>query len=334
MSDDNSAFFIGAIEQSGTASVMIDRDFNITYANKATLDLLKKHEATFQKKYPGFKADAEVLIGTNIDGFHSNPAHQRKLLDDQSNLPWVTDINIEDLIFELNVTAINDANGNYIGNSLEWQDVTAARTAADQATRLQGAIDQSGTANVMIDRDFIITYANQATLNLLQEHEATFQKKYPGFSAKAEDVLGTCIDVFHANPAHQRKLLADESNLPYQTDIQIEHLSFALNVTAINDAQGNYIGNSLEWQDVTNLREQENKSTQLQGAIDQSGTANVMIDRDFIITYANKATLDLLKEHEATFQKKYPGFKADVDSVLGTCIDVFHANPADRKSVV
>ena len=294
MSNDNTAFFIGAIEQSSTASVMIDRDFKITYANEATLKLLQQHESKFQKKYPGFKASKDALIGTCIDSFHADPSHQRKLLDNPNNLPWITDIKIEDLTFELNVTAINDADGNYIGNALEWQDVTQARASANQATRLQGAIDQSGTANVMIDRDFNITYANQATFDLLSKHEETFQKKYPGFSADPKKIIGTCIDIFHKKPDHQRQLLSNENNLPYQTDIHIEHLTFSLNVTAIRDTDGNYIGNSLEWQDVTELRNQENLSTQLQGAIDQSSTANIMIDRDFIITYANQATLDLV----------------------------------------
>ncbi len=85
---------------------------------------------TFAKKWQGFSAQPDKIIGMCIDGFHANPAHQRKLLDDPTNLPWKTDIKIEHLIFELNVTAINDVNGNYIGNSLEWQDVTDARNKA------------------------------------------------------------------------------------------------------------------------------------------------------------------------------------------------------------
>ena len=159
-----------------------------------------------------------------------------------------------------------DANDEYIGNSLEWQDVTAVRAQENKTAQLQGAIDQSGTANIMIDRDFNITYANAATLALLKEHEATFADNWPGFKADPEIIIGTNIDGFHKNPAHQRKLLDDPTNLPYKTDIQIKHLSFELNVTAIIDVKGEYIGNSLEWQDVTAMRAQENKTAQLQGA--------------------------------------------------------------------
>ena len=56
----NVEFFKGAIEQSATPFMMIDRDFVVTYVNRATLDLLAKHEATLQRKYPGFRADIDL----------------------------------------------------------------------------------------------------------------------------------------------------------------------------------------------------------------------------------------------------------------------------------
>lgn len=198
-------------------------------------------------------------------------------------------------------------------------DKTAANNN-DLAVRLQGALDQSSTAFMMIDRDFNVTYVNESTMALLTKHEATFQKKWPVFKADKDEVIGTCIDVFHVKPEHQRKLLSDPNNLPWKTDIQIEHLKIELNVTAINDADGNYIGNSLEWQDVTEIRAQENQAVQLQGAVDQSNTPSMFIDRDFNITYANQATMRLLKEHEATFQKKWPGFKATEEVIMGSML--------------
>jgi|GEM_PF-286614 len=324
----------GAIDQSNTPSMMIDRDFVITYANKATFALLKENEESFAKSFPGFKADEDAIIGACIDGFHKNPAHQRKLLDDPNNLPWQTDIQVQHLIFSLNVTAIMDATGEYIGNSLEWNDVTQIRLASDKAVQLQGAIDQSNTPTMMIDRDFLITYGNKATFALLKENEETFAKSFPGFKADEDAIIGACIDGFHKNPAHQRKLLDDPNNLPWRTDIQVQHLTFSLNVTAIMDTTGEYIGNSLEWSDVTQVRLASDKAVQLQGAIDQSNTPTMMIDRDFLITYANKATFALLKENEESFAKSFPGFKADEDAIIGACIDGFHKNPAHQRKLL
>ena len=326
--------FQGALDQSLTPFMMIDRDFIINYVNEATLTLLKKHESVFQMTWPNFSAEKENVLGSCIDGFHKNPNHQRKLLSDPKNLPWKTDINIEFLVFELNVSAIHDGEGNYIGNSMEWQDVTDVRAQANKAVQLQGAIEQSNTPSMMIDRDLNITYANPATFALLAKHEQTFKQRFPGFSAKEENIIGVCIDGFHKDPSHQRKLLDDSNNLPWKTDINIEHLVFELNVTAINDTEGNYIGNSMEWQDVTDTRAQANKAVQLQGAIEQSNTPSMMIDRDLNITYANPATFALLAKHEETFNQKFPGFSAKEENIIGACIDGFHKNPSHQRKLL
>ena len=329
---DFSMYLQCAVDQSGTPTMMIDREFNIIYANNATLALLKKHEATFQKKWPGFVADKDILMKTNIDDFHQNPSHQRKLLADVNNLPYKTDIHIEDLTFELNVTAVINAQGEYIGNSLEWHDVTQARIQENKAVQLQGAIDQSGTPIMMIDRDFNITYANNATIALLKKHEATFQQKWPSFVADERLVIGSNIDSFHKNPSHQRKLLADVNNLPYTTDIHIQDLTFELNVTAVIDVKGNYIGNSLEWQDVTDLRTKELEVGRLTSAVDGMTTNLMMADTKGNIVYANTAVINMLRKREAQLKSVLPSF--NVDTIVGTNFDSFHRNPAHQQNLL
>lgn len=322
----------GALDQSSTAFMMIDRDFIVTYVNQATMDLLSEHEATFQVKWPSFEADKDKVIGSCIDVFHERPEHQRELLSDASNLPWKTDIQIEYLTIELNVTAIHDGDGNYIGNSLEWQDVTQARHQENQAVQLQGAVDQSNTPSMFIDRDFNITYANRATLQLLKKHESVFAKKWPGFRADEEQLIGTCIDGFHVNPDHQRALLADPSNLPWTTDIHIEHLTFELNVTAINDAQGNYIGNALEWQDVTEARDKAVQVGRLMSAVEGMTTNLMMADTKGNIVYANPSVLNMLRRREAELKAVLPAF--NIDTLVGTNFDSFHKNPAHQQNLL
>jgi methyl-accepting chemotaxis protein len=312
--------------------MMIDRDFLITYANKATFDLLKENEATFAKSFPGFSADEGAIIGACIDGFHKNPAHQRKLLDDPNNLPWQTDIQVQDLTFELNVTAIMDAAGEYIGNALEWSDVTQVRADNNRAVQLQGAIDQSNTPSMMIDRDFLITYANKATFKLLEKNEDVFAKAFPGFKSNKEAIIGACIDGFHKNPAHQRKLLDDPNNLPWQTDIKVMHLTFELNVTAIMDAQGEYIGNALEWQDVTAAREKSIEVGRLTSTLEGMTTNVMMADTNGNIVYANPSVCKMLKRREAKIQSVLPSFS--VSSMVGSNFDSFHRNPAHQQNLL
>ncbi len=311
-----------------TPLITIDRDFNINYANDATVKLLQKYEAEFKAVWPSF--DANNVMGVCIDMFHKNPEHQRKLLADPSNLPYMTDISIGDLKFKLVVSAQMDLDGNYIGTTLEWEDVTELRQREDEQTRLQIAIDASQSPMIMIDRDFIITYMNDSTKALLEKYESKFAEVWPGFEAK--NAMGVCIDMFHKNPEHQRKLLADPDNLPYQTDIEINGLKFSLNVIAQMDARGNYIGNTLEWADVTELRQREQAQARLQVAVDGAQSPMIMIDRDFVITYVNDSTMALLEKYESKFAEVWPGFEAK--NAMGVCIDMFHKNPAHQRKLL
>ncbi len=115
----------GVVDNSEAAYMMIDRDFNITYFNHATRELLTKHLDTLRTIWP--KLSVENLIGANIDQFHKNPQHQRDLLSNPSNLPIKTDINVGPLTMALTVTAQLDEEGKYVGTNLEWKEVTEER---------------------------------------------------------------------------------------------------------------------------------------------------------------------------------------------------------------
>ena len=242
-----------AIEGSGTASMHIDRDCRITYANRATLQLVQKNLAAFEKQYPS--VDFSNLIGQSIDVFHSNPSYQRKLLSDPRNLPHQAEIEVGGRKFALNISAMLDSEGNHIGSALEWQDVTSERAKETEAARLVSAIEGSATASMQINREFEITYANPATIRLVQENLAVFQREFP--RADFSNLLGSSIDVFHKDPSFQRRILDDANNLPHKAEIEVGGHKFALNISAMRDRDGNHIGASLEWQDVTQQRRAE-----------------------------------------------------------------------------
>ncbi|WP_341663568.1 aerotaxis transducer Aer2 [Vibrio sp.] len=321
-----------ALNAAQTALMMIDRDFNITYVNQKSIDLLKTHEGLFQSVWPNFRADEEFLMGYCIDGFHANPAHQRQLLSNPSNLPYITTITVKDVQIELNVGAIIDKNGSYVGNTLEWSDVTDALKQKDDIARLRAAVDQAQTAMVMIDRDFNITYVNQSTIELFGKHEAALRTVWSGFTASEQWLMGRCIDEFHKNPAHQRQLLSTPNNLPYKTDIDIADIKIELNVAAIMDAKGNYIGNTLEWKDVTAKRAKDQEVGRLASAVKGMTTNLMMADKEGIIQYLNPSLSNLLKSRESDLQKVLPGF--DASNLVGKNIDVFHKNPSHQRNII
>jgi methyl-accepting chemotaxis protein len=242
-----------AVDGAQSAMIMINRDFEITYANNATIELLKEYEGNFKEVWPSFSVDG--IMGANIDMFHKNPAHQRKLLADPSNLPYKTDIDINGLKFALTVSAQMDLDGNYIGNTLEWEDVTETRQKETEVARLQSAVDGAQANLMLCDEDLNITYANPAVVEMLRNRQNELRSIWPGLDV--DNLVGQNIDQFHKNPSHQRRLLADVNSLPANAEIKVGDLEFGVNATAITDAEGHYMGNMVEWRDITEEKDAE-----------------------------------------------------------------------------
>ncbi len=132
------------------------------------------------------------------------------------------------------------------------------------ASKLRGVVDRVSSAVMLVDADLNVIYLNESSKELFSTHLAAFRKVWPNFDP--DSIVGTCIDLFHANPAHQRKLLSNPANLPFNTDISVGSLKISLNVNAARNADGSSDGFILEWADVTDVRTQ---TSQL-AAIDRS----------------------------------------------------------------
>ncbi|MGJ5203260.1 methyl-accepting chemotaxis protein [Bradyrhizobium sp. HKCCYLR20261] len=157
---------------------------------------------------------------------------------------------------------------------------SAPRQPAAPRDDLMTMVAERVTSAVMlVDNDLKITYLNHASKQLFNQHLAEFRKVWPSFDPNG--MLGTCIDIFHRNPAHQRTMLANPANLPFKTDISVGPLKISLSVNAMRGAQGSH-GFMLEWADVTDIRSQ---ASQL-AAIDRS-QAMIMFALDGTILDAN-----------------------------------------------
>jgi len=153
---------------------------------------------------------------------------------------------------------------------------------ADLSHKLRGVIDSVSSAVMLVDADLKITYLNDSSKALFRQHLDEFRKIWPNFDPNA--MIGTCIDTFHRNPAHQRRLLANPANMPFNTDIPVGPLKISLNVNATLNAAGQPEGFVLEWADVTTIRTQ---SSQL-AAIDRTqAMIEFMLDGTIVNANAN-----------------------------------------------
>ena len=59
--------------------MVADRNYNIIFMNQAVKTMFSEARDDLRERLPNF--DPDDLVGQNIDVFHSDPAHQRRLLE-------------------------------------------------------------------------------------------------------------------------------------------------------------------------------------------------------------------------------------------------------------
>ncbi len=176
------------------------------------------------------------------------------------------------------------------------------------ASLAASALEGATTALMMVDRDLVIRYANKGTVVLIAKHEAEFKATFPGFSA--DKLIGTCIDIFHKRPEHQRTMLANPKNLPHTAEIRVGRLAFQISITALHDASGQHVGSFLEWIDIT---AQLLKAADAAGQIAAIGKSQAVIefDMDGKVVTANENFLNALGYRLDEIQGKHHSMFVD-----------------------
>lgn len=140
-----------------------------------------------------------------------------------------------------------------------------SRTCEDKdvRARLKAMADNAPINMMVCDLDLVVTYMNPASINTLTKLESHLP-------VKAKDIPGQCIDIFHKHPEHQRRLLADPNNLPHNAKISLGGERLSLEMSAIRDDRGMYVGALLTWAVITEAEEMraavDEKSNSLSGA--------------------------------------------------------------------
>ncbi len=118
--------------------MMADNDNNITYLNKTIQKMFRAKEAEIAQIFPGFATDK--LIGMNIDRFHANPEHQKKIVGGLSGTHEGT-VRLGNYIFDLVINPVTNAKGERIGTVVEWTDVTEQRKQEQLERSIQQEIE-------------------------------------------------------------------------------------------------------------------------------------------------------------------------------------------------
>ena len=236
-STDSDSHFSSMLESAPFNVMYCDLDLVITYINPQSITTLKKLEQHLPIR-------VEQILGSKIDVFHKIPAHQRKLLSDDRNLPLRSTIDVGPEKLDLWVAPIYDEAKKYKGALVTWDIVTKRIENEKKVAMIQSMVEAAPVNILMADRDLKLTFMNPASIRTLR----TIEKLLP---KPVDQLMGQSIDIFHKVPEVQRRLLADDRNLPHRAKIRLGAETLDLLVSAIYDDKKAYIGPMVTWSVIT-----------------------------------------------------------------------------------
>jgi methyl-accepting chemotaxis protein len=241
-----------ALDVADTAVMMANLDLHIIYVNESAQRMMDHRGETLKTALP--KLDYKHLVGSNVDDFHKDPSHQRRLLGALTET-YRSEITVAGLIFNLIATPIFDEKESRIGTVIEWEDITEERAKEVEATqvnnenaRIKQALDNVTTNTMISDVDRNILYANKSVIGMLKGREAELRVALPNLDV--DNLIGANMDVFHKSPAHQKAILEAMKDT-YTAEIQVANLHFKLTANPVYNDQGERIGSVVEWLDQT-----------------------------------------------------------------------------------
>ncbi|WP_316194325.1 PAS domain-containing methyl-accepting chemotaxis protein [Bradyrhizobium sp. SZCCHNRI3052] len=166
-----------------TAKVMVaDDKLNIVYMNEAVRALMREAEADLKTQLPNFRVDG--LIGTNIDVFHKDPTHQRRMLQALASEHRAT-IKIGKWTFDLIAQPLKHPDGSRAGTVVEWSDASVRLQNLDYSAQV-AAIGRS-QAVIEFNLDGTIVTANDNFLNALGYSLPEIQGKHHSMFVSPEE---------------------------------------------------------------------------------------------------------------------------------------------------
>jgi methyl-accepting chemotaxis protein len=257
-----------SLVENATINIMCaDRNGIITYLNPESVKTLK----SIEKELP---IRVDQVKGSSYDVFHKNPSHQRTLLSDERNLPHKAIIQVGKEKLSLWVSPMKDSEGKYIGPMVTWEVVTEKLRLEAEMARIQSMMENAPVNVMMANRELELIFINPKSKQTLR----TLEKFLP---KPVDQLLGQSIDIFHKHPEHQRRMLADDRNLPHRAKIKVGDQTLDLLVSAIYDNNKKFLGPMVTWEIISMkldlIQTLEETSSQLGAAAEElSATATQM----------------------------------------------------------
>jgi methyl-accepting chemotaxis protein len=111
----------GALDHVSSKVMLLDADHHIVYLNKAIMEMFQAAAGDLRRELPNF--DPNRLVGSSLELFHNNPAHQQQLVANMHGASS-SQLKLGTRSFGIIANPLLDGHGKRLGAILEWLDRT------------------------------------------------------------------------------------------------------------------------------------------------------------------------------------------------------------------
>ena len=222
-----------AAEALATALLLVNPKGIVVYENKAMNSLFSQYSKVL------LNGESSVLNKT-LGSIHSDLEKSLREANFDVTLPFETEW------FRFHGKTI-DSEGNL---AITVECVTAAKEVAIREEMMTTMVTNAPMNLMVSDMDLVIRYVNPASINTLKKIEHLLP-------VPVEKVVGSSIDIFHKNPSHQRRILANHAGLPHRAEIQLVDQYMDLNISLMKNTAGTATGMVVSWELITERKRME-----------------------------------------------------------------------------
>lgn len=287
-----------------TAIMMIDRNTNITFANRSALAMLAEYTNELKHIIPGF--DVDSLIGSNISRLSKVYAERWATLSDPAKLPYSTDFELGSLNVSITMTAVVDKVGRYTGTAIEFSNKLQANNESIRQS-------EPSTSKVMTALfDSLLTMSNGGTAKRL---EGSFDGDLASLQTSINNELAKIAQIITAGsqasvPPELPTTILSETSLKLSEGLETQHALLQESSSVIEA-----LTNSLQ-QSVDDARSAKQFSSDMIEQAENSVTVMTKaIDAISTINASAHSMSDLISDIEQlAFQTNLLGLNAAVEA--------------------
>ncbi len=150
-----------------------------------------------------------------------------------------------------------------------------------EMVKVVALVENNPSSIMYADKELKLQYLNPAAL-------AEFIKLEEYLPVRPGNIQGQSIDIFHKNPGKIREIVSNPAALPLTTQFQLGPEILELEVVAITDKDGNYLGPMVVWAVVTK-RVQNERQAQEMAEMDRKKNEDLQIKVDSMLEVVNFA---------------------------------------------